>query len=139
MRASTIKRRWAVAATASIASMLLVGCATLGGKPEQAVEKRSNAYWKARVTADYVKAYELSAPSYRKLRTAEQFRRQFGAGSTVKGAETTKVTCEAERCTAQVRISATPALVGLNVGTIDTYVNEIWLLEDGQWWHYQDL
>jgi hypothetical protein len=27
----------------------------------------------------------------------------------------------------------------MNLGTIATHLSETWLLEDGQWWRYQDL
>ena len=64
---------------------------------------------------------------------------QFGTGAGVESAEITKVACEAEKCTSQVKLEVRPALVGLKVGTISTYLDEVWLLEDGQWWHYQEL
>ena len=28
--------------------------------------------------------------------------------------------------------------MGLKLDTIVTYLDEVWLLEDGQWWHYQE-
>ena len=77
-------------------------------------------------------------PPYRNLRTEAQFKQQFGAGASVEGAEVNKVTCEAEKCTAQIKISVKPALMGLKLDTIATYLDEVWLLEDGQWWHYQE-
>jgi hypothetical protein len=39
----------------------------------------------------------------------------------------------------RIKISAAPALAGMNLGTIATHLSETWLLEDGQWWRYQDL
>lgn len=119
-------------------AVVMAGCASLGmGTPEDIVHKRSNDYWKARMEANYKKAYDMSTPSYRSLKSADQFRLQYGAGAAIKGAETTQVKCQAEKCTARVKISAAPALAAMNLGTIDTYIDEIWLLEDGQWWHYQ--
>ena len=50
-----------------------------------------------------------------------------------------KVTCEAERCTARMRLDAKPALIGMNLGAVATHLDEVWLLEDGQWWRHQDL
>ncbi len=126
--------------TAALATVLaLVGCATLGGTPEESVAKRADEYWKARVAGQVDKAYTLSTPSYRKLRTAEQFRMQFGTGVTVQGADVVKVTCEAEKCTARMKISVKPALAGLKLDTMAVYLDEVWLLEDGQWWRYQEL
>lgn len=123
-------------------SMLFVaGCAFLPpSTPEGAVEARASEYWKARIASDYQKAWELSTPAYRSLKTKEQFRMQFGAGATIEAAAVHKVTCDSgEKCTARMKLSAKPALMGMNVGTIETYVDETWLLEDGKWWRHQDL
>ncbi|GKS98653.1 nuclear transport factor 2 family protein [Acidovorax sp. SUPP3434] len=118
----------------------LSGCAAFKpATPEQIVEQRATDYWKARVAGQYDKAYALSTPSYRKAKTAEQFKMQFGAGVAVKSVEVTKVTCDSEKCTTQVKLGVQPGMAGAKLGTIDSYLNETWLLEDGQWWHYQDL
>ena len=85
------------------------------------------------------KAYALLSPGYRKVRTFEQYRAQYGAATGVKAASVVNVTCEAEKCTARIKIEATPALMGVNVGTIATGLDETWLLEDGQWWRFQSL
>ena len=59
--------------------LFAAGCASLGAsKPEDAVKQRAEAYWKARVAGQVDKAYELTAPSYRKVRTLDQFKMQFG-------------------------------------------------------------
>ena len=126
-------------ALATVAAMALAGCATLAAPPEKVVERRATEYWKARIAGDYAKAYSLSTPAYRKLHTAEQFRAQFGEGASLQGAEPINVTCEPEKCTVRIKISAAPALAGMNLGTIATHLSETWLLEDGQWWRYQDL
>lgn len=124
----------------AVASLVLAGCAAMGpAKPEQVVQQRATEYWKARVAAQYEKAYALSTPSYRKLRTAEQFKQKFGAGANIQAAEVVKVSCADEKCTAQMKLSVKPIILGLNLSTMDTFVDETWLLEDGQWWHHQDL
>ena len=126
--------------TLALGALTLAGCAAFApATPEQAVQQRATAYWKARVAGQVDKAYALSIPSYRKLRTEAQFKQQFGAGASVDNAEVTKVNCEAEKCMTQIKISVKPALMGVKVGTIATHLNEIWVLEDGQWWHYQEL
>ncbi|WP_236598306.1 hypothetical protein [Alicycliphilus denitrificans] len=130
---STLRRTAVLAAAVALA-----GCATLGGTPEQIVAQRAGEYWKARQSGDYAKAYKLSTPSYRKLRTQEQFRLQFGAGVNVTSAEVAKVTCETQKCTAKMKIGAKPVLPGLKLDTIPMYMDEVWLLEDGQWWHFQE-
>ncbi len=137
MKVSSLKAGLALA----FAVAAMSGCVTLGGgsTPEQIVAQRSADYWKARAAGDYVKAYSYSTPAYRKVNSAEKFRAQFGAGAAIHGGEAVKVECEAEKCAARIKISATPAVLGLNLGTIPAYLDEIWLLEDGQWWRHEDL
>ena len=120
--------------------LFAAGCASLGAsKPEDAVKQRAEAYWKARAAGQVDKAYELTSPSYRKVHTFDQFKMQFGNGASIKGVSVIKVDCEAEKCTVRTKVEAAPALMGVSVGTIAAHLDEIWLLEDGQWWRYQDI
>ena len=120
--------------------LFAAGCASLGAsKPEDAVKQRAEAYWKARAAGQVDKAYELTSPSYRKVHTFDQFKMQFGNGASIKGVSVVRVDCEAEKCTVRTKVEAAPALMGVSVGTIATHLDEIWLLEDGQWWRYQDI
>jgi hypothetical protein len=124
----------------ALSVLVLAGCASLSpSTPEAAVEKRATAYWKARQAGQIDKVYAFSTPSYRQVRTLQQFKLQFGTAAAVKGVEVTKVTCEVEKCVTRIKLSVTPARAGIKVGNIDTYLDETWLLEDGQWWHHQDL
>ena len=126
--------------TVAAVVLFAAGCASLGAsKPEDAVKQRAEAYWKARAAGQVDKAYELTSPSYRKVHTFDQFKMQFGNGASIKGVSVVKVDCEAEKCTVRTKVEATPALMGVSVGTIATHLDEIWLLEDGQWWRYQDI
>lgn len=132
--------RYRVGATImALSALTLAGCVALTpATPEQTVEKRAAEYWQARMTGKYEKAYELSTPAYRKLRSLEQFRQQFGGAVSVVSAEVVSVACEEQKCTARMKIGAKPALVGVKLGTMPMYLDEIWLLEEGQWWHYQE-
>lgn len=124
----------------AVAALLVAGCASLGNTtPEEKVQQRAEAFWQARLKGEPEKAYALLSPAYRKVRTFEQYRAQYGAATGVKAASVVNVTCEAEKCTARIKIEATPALMGVNVGTIATGLDETWLLEDGQWWRFQSL
>jgi hypothetical protein len=132
-----------VTALASVAVVtVLAGCASLSvgsAPPEKQVAERSAAYWSARSKNDFAAAYAFATPAYRKLHTVEKFRMQFGAGVAIRRGEAVKVQCEEQKCSARVKLSTTPVLPGVNLGTIDTYLDEVWLLEDGQWWRYEDL
>lgn len=122
------------------AAMAVGGCAALSpSTPEQIVHMRATEYWEGRIGGQYEKAYALTAPSYRKLRTESQFKMQFGAGASIERAEVKKIDCEPEKCNVQLQLGVKPLLPGMNMGTVSTFVNEIWLLEEGQWWHHQDL
>lgn len=134
-------RRLGAAAIALSAAMLVAGCASLGAStPEEIVGQRAAEYWKARIAGQYEKAWALSTPAYRSIKTAEQFRMQFGAGTMAQAAVPHSVTCESgEKCTVRMKLSAKPPIIGMNLDTIDTYVDEAWLLEDGRWWRHQDL
>ena len=120
--------------------LLAAGCASLGSvKPEDAVKQRAENYWKARAAGQVDKAYALTSPSYRRVHTFDQFKMQFGNAAGIRGASVVKVDCEPEKCTVRTKVETTPALMGVSVGTIATHLDEIWLLEDGQWWRYQDI
>ena len=122
------------------AALLVAGCASLGNTtPEEKVQQRAEAFWQARMKGEPEKAYALLSPAYRKVRTLEQYRAQYGSATGVKSASVVKVACETEKCTVRIKIEAAPALMGVNVGTIATGLDETWLWEDGQWWRFQSL
>ncbi|AVP59159.1 hypothetical protein [Pulveribacter suum] len=126
---------------AGVAAMgaMLVACATTPATPEDIVGQRVQAYWKARAEGDFAKAYSFLSPAYRKLYTAEQYRNQFGPGAAIRGGEAASVKCAAEKCDVRVKITSTPSIPGLKLDTIATYLDEVWLLDGGQWWLYHDL
>ena len=133
-------RRPFLAAALAALGIALAGCATTApASPEQAVKARATEYWQARIAGQYEKAYALSTPSYRKLRSAQQFKEQFGSGASVKTAEVVAVSCEPEKCTTRVKLGVSPAALRMKLDTIATHKDETWLFEDGQWWHHQDL
>lgn len=139
MYPSTLLRRLFVTSLAA-AALALSGCAALApATPEKAVEKRAMDYWKARIAGQYDSAYALVTPAYRNVKTSQQFRAQFGEGATVLGAEVFNVACEPQKCNARMKLTVKPAVVQLKLDTINVYLDEIWLLEDGQWWIHQDL
>jgi hypothetical protein len=105
--------------------------------PEQRVQARAEAFWKARVKAEPAAAYALMTPAYRALRDQQAFLKQFGAGSGAESSQIAKVTCEPEKCTVRVGLTGKPVVPGLNLPTVTTYMDETWLLVDGQWWRHE--
>ncbi|WP_111877458.1 hypothetical protein [Paracidovorax anthurii] len=140
MRFNTIYRKAIRPAAVTLGVLVLAGCAAMQPTtPEQQVKQRANEYWQARIAGQSEKSYALTPPSYRKAHTKEQFARQFGNAASVLSAEVVGVKCEAEKCTARMKLMAKPAIIGIKLDAIDTYLDEVWISEDGQWWRYQDL
>ena len=135
---STSPRRHALRAALAAAALALAGCAALQPQtPEQVVAQRAEARWNDLVKGDFEKAWDYTQPGFRALVKRERYFRRFGGGAQWTGAQVHKVTCEAERCTVRVRISAkvmAPPFKGQEVVSI---MDEVWVREDGQWWYYQ--
>lgn len=129
--------RTAAAIAMASAITFLVGCAAFGG-PEAAVKSRANEFWHARLEGRPDKAYELTTPSHRKLQTLKQYRAKF-AGLGASAAEVHSVTCEAERCVARIKLAVQPGIAMLKLDNIDMYMDDVWVREDGQWWHFEQL
>ena len=135
-----LHQRGSLAWLVSVVALAVAGCASIGSAtPEAKVQQRAEAFWKARLQGQPEQAYALLSPAYRKVRTLEQYKAQYGAATAVKAASVVSVACEVEKCTTRIKIEATPALMGVSVGTIATGLDETWLLEDGQWWRFQSL
>ena len=120
--------------------VLLSACATMGGKPEDVVAQRAQAYWNARIKGDSAAAYAMVNSGYRKLYTLDDFKRQYAATSA-REAEVKKVECDTDKCNVSTRMEVQPPMPASNLSamaakkpfTIETYSDSTWLLEDGQW------
>ena len=77
--------------------------------------------------------------------TQRRFQEMRGRDGRVTKASVYKVTCEAaDKCTARMKLTAYAPLMSSNMQSgmppeIETYVNETWLLEEGQWWHFEKI
>ncbi|WP_205734120.1 hypothetical protein [Acidovorax kalamii] len=116
----------------------LSACASIAPRaPEQQVQARAETYWRARIAGDVKAAYALLTPAYRSLRDEQAFQRQFGAQIAVLESKVTNVACEAEKCIARVGLTTKPVVPGLGLPTVTAYLDETWLLVDGQWWRHE--
>jgi hypothetical protein len=121
-------------------AVTLSGCAAFAPlPPEKSVELRAKQYWQARIDGKFDKAYEFNTPAFRAARTPEQYRTRFGSSAMVKEVGVYSVTCEPLKCTARMQLTAQLNLPLLNIGNMNTYLDEVWLLEDGTWWRYEEL
>ncbi len=134
------KMSWKSKSLLAIIATAFAGCAALEPPtPEKAVEARAMQYWKTRIEARIDQAYLLTSPSYRAARTADQYKARFGSSAAITKAEVVNVACEATKCSARMKLTASVALPMVNLKEIVTYVEEPWILEDGSWWRYEEL
>ncbi len=134
-------RRGGLARLASVGvCVALTACASLNTPPEETVRQRAADRWKALLADDFPVAHSYSTPSFKAVVPASSFKSRISGPVQWLGAEVTKVQCaEATKCVAQVRIEYRPLMVRSTSGKFETYTEEIWLLEEGQWWIFQAL
>lgn len=124
-----------------LAALVLSACASkvATSTAEESVRQRAAQRANAFVKGDFAGSYALTAPSYRKLRSLDAYKGSFGQGGTWEKAEIKAVTCEPVRCKVLVAASVKPLIRGRFGDTIAVQFEEIWLLEDGNWWLHQGL
>ena len=134
-----IKRR-TITWIALCASIAIGGCASPGSSsPEDQVTKRASERWKYMLAKDMDRTYSYTTPGFRALVSVEAYRGRFGAAAIWLGAEVVRVECsEPAKCKAVVRVDFRPTLGSAN-NKISTHVDETWLLENNQWWIFQDI
>jgi hypothetical protein len=120
-----------------VAVAALWGCATMSGKPDDAVRNRADQVWKALVAGDLDKSYGFMPPSYRAVTPLERYKKGFGGAVKWIGAEVAWVKCDTEdKCIAHMKVDAQPFIGGFRRQTppLTNYFDETWVREDGQWW-----
>lgn len=136
-KTTTLRLKFACA----VAAVVLMACAAspVVSTSEDAVRQRAGQRADAFVKGDLAGSYGLTAPSYRKLRDFEAYKRNIGSAAQWEKAEVKTVTCEPQRCRVGVSVSVKPLIRGRFGDTITVQFEEIWLLEDGNWWLHQGL
>jgi len=134
------RARWKSLCVGVCASITLVACASLGGKPEEQVHQRATERWQALVAGQFSSAYSYTTPGFRAAVSPDSYRNRFGSAITWLGAEVIRVNCsEADKCVALVRIDYKPVTGRQSAPKISTHVDETWLFEDRQWWFFQKI
>ena len=129
---------------AVLALAIIAGCAAMGGgltkdtPPEvkaAAVKERSSARWEALIKGDKDAAYTYLSPGTRQMMTLEQYRARPQA-ITYTAAQVEKVDCEAETCKVGLMVTYDylPAKGTTRAKGVTTYLQETWVLENGQIW-----
>ena len=130
--------------SAVIALSLAAGCATTGGSltkdtPTEvkaaAVKERSSARWEALLRGDKDTAYTYLSPGTRQMMTLEQYRGRSQA-INYTAAQVEKVDCDAETCLVGLMVTYDylPAKGITRAKGVTTYLQETWVLENGQAW-----
>ena len=139
---SLIRRRAALVGLAATGALLLAGCSALPPSTAEAiVAQRAEQRWAAMIDGDLEKAWEFTQPGYRAIVKQKDYRKRFGAAGQWSNAIVHKVSCEAESCKATVRITTQIRLprFAMTLPETTTYLDEIWVREEGQWWRYEAL
>ena len=120
--------------------LALAGCAGLQPQTtEQLVQQRAQQRWDALLAGDFAKAWTYTPASYRARVKQDDYRDQFGRGGRWTAATVKSVECAAERCTANVSLTARLLIPGLQNQLTTGVVPEVWVREDGQWWYLPPL
>ena len=136
-RPSRALRPWIFSAL--FATLLAAGCASTGSSPEERVQKRAAERWEALVKADFNRAYGFSTSGFRAVVKPESFPARIQGPVVWLGAEVVNVNCpEPFKCIARVRIDHR-TLLARSAGNTSTHVDEIWLLENNQWWIFMTV
>ena len=120
--------------------LALAGCAGLQPQTtEQLVQQRAQQRWDALLAGDFAKAWTYTPASYRARVKQDDYRDQFGRGGRWTAATVKSVECAAERCTANVSLTARLLVTGRQNQLTTGVVPEVWVREDGQWWYLPPL
>ena len=135
--------RRAMFATALAGAVLwLAGCASLQPKTtEDVVRQRAEERWAALIDAQFPKAWQYTQPGFRAVVKPQDYKNRFGDALVWKSAIVHSVDCEAERCKVRVRVTSDNMVPNFRarLPEITSYVDELWLRDEGQWWFYQAL
>ena len=140
---SSLRTRWPrVSSALSLFALLpvLTSCALMAPRtPEEAVRDRAQARWNALLAGKFDEAYAFLSPASRGVVSAQRFRAGIGGAASWKSAQVHSVTCpDADRCIVIIKVSYEAALPRVRLGTIESGVEETWLLDAGQWWLPQE-
>lgn len=123
---------------ATISGCVSVPPTSQDGKIEDVVAKRAGERWGYVIKGDYVKAYDYFVPSVKSVKTIESFTGSFGRGLRLESAEPVSVLCsEVDRCVARYKIGAVVPVRGFTNQIVYREIEEIWLLESGQWGYFE--
>lgn len=114
---------------------MLASCASGPASPEAIVRDRAQARLDAIIAGQWEKAYGYLSPASRAVVSLEAWRSGLPRATVWRRAQVHAVACEVlDRCKTTVVIHHQPLVMGGRMGTIDSAVDEIWVLDEGRWW-----
>lgn len=125
---------------AALAFSVINGCASIQETPQDTVRKLANQRWHYIVDGKFDKAYDMTVPSFRKLKTKENYTlSMMSANAKWQSGEVVKVECETLTCKVTVKAVSQIALPTRFKGPLVSAQDESWIFEDGQWWKLESL
>ena len=115
----------------------MAGCASTGtdsppaatAEPEKLVADLAMARWDALIKRDFSRAYGYLSPGTRDRVTQEKYAERI-RGGTWKKASVDSVTCKQDQCNVKVALEYSYR----DMQSIETRLDENWLLQEGKWW-----
>lgn len=123
-----------------LALSAITGCASLQSTPQDKVRQLANQRWQYIVEGKFDKAYEMTVPSFRKLKTKENYTIAMMTASVKwQSGEVVKVECETQSCKVTVKAVSQIMMPTRFKGPLVSGLDETWIFEDGQWWKLETL
>lgn len=133
-------KRFAAFVGVALALTAIAGCASLQSTPQDTVRQLASQRWQFIVEGKFDKAYEMTVPSFRKIKTKESYAvSMLTANVKWQSGEVIKVECETLTCKVTVKTVSQIMLPTRYKGPLVSGLDETWIFEDGQWWKLETL
>jgi hypothetical protein len=133
-------KRYSALLSAAMALTVVTGCASLQSTPQDKVRQLANQRWQYIVEGKFDKAYEMTVPSFRKLKTKENYTvTMLTANVKWQSGEVIKVECETQTCKVTIKAASQIMLPTRFKGPLVSGLDETWVFEEGQWWKLETL
>lgn len=111
----------------------------MGKSTEEVVTERAQARWNALVEHNWASAYGYMTPAYRAIVPLKRFGTQFSGPAQWEDAKVAGVKCEEKRCIVSVAVDIRILLPAHADRVTTTHLDEVWVLEEGQWYKFEPL
>lgn len=103
---------------------------------EEALRQRVESRWRQLLKEGAAAAYAFEAPSYRALFDLDYFRKHAAAYPLALHARVKEVTfLNQDAAKVTVAVQSRVPVVGIDIASLESDIQERWLLREGEWWH----